>query len=345
MIGPCRYAVKGIGGQKGTRTITALNFDGQKRDLSPEIVCAFPEQCQMLLNLADALHFSNDLAQMKKAKLYCSKLIRRLGFTTAIKDKDNIDSNLAKAYAEESAGWKLLISPKDEPAKQLESMYDQAVSKLKQMSLGFDMFGHAPQWTPRLSFRFYYKDISDMLVRFKELEEKFSRYEQALTGKQEASEEPIARQQYNDKALATETIRIDQLEGPSGILQGYASRIRALQPYIEKKRADVKNKFEDVEDAIQRNKNFDPQTILDAVASICMVPSGIYEGAEGLSTGFKLSQTVQGEEGTGVQKEFILQQLIRCKEDGLKNLREFFSEEQDGSINPDEPGALKIFVT
>lgn len=59
-------------GKKGTNgTWEAVNvyLNGNTRDLTMNQVFAFPEQCQMLLNKADNLFFTNDTKDRERASL------------------------------------------------------------------------------------------------------------------------------------------------------------------------------------------------------------------------------------------------------------------------------------
>jgi hypothetical protein len=156
---------------------------------------------------------------------------------------------------------------------QLRSIYNEASSRLNQLLLGQDMFGYDPDWVPRLSYNFYYQELTNHIAQLKDLEATETAYEQAFAD-QNKSYTVIQRglsaaTQGREQANA----RISILTGPNGPLLTNAFQISLFDPIMVEKRAAIKADIANVAADIQKSINLDPQMILDGLSTLALAPS------------------------------------------------------------------------
>ncbi|KAH8700023.1 hypothetical protein GQ44DRAFT_67341 [Phaeosphaeriaceae sp. PMI808] len=335
-----------------------LLFDGGISDLDVDIVFAFPDQCQMLMNQADAYYFSQEI---KKASVVYSRLIRRLAFAptlnnlTAAKPVPDKPSPsklaLAEAYKRACDDWKLVISSEKQPVLQLESILNQARSKLNRIALGQDIFAHPANWVPRDAFQVYFNDAAQAMKNFDQLSNRLSQYKKAIGVEVKALIEQITTNAENVDGIEAAQIRINELTGTSGILLTNVNKINILHRAVQGQRGTIQKVFENVEQDLRDKFSFDPQSILDGMASFCMMPSKLFAGAEALTLAYKAMTTVESIGGVPVPKNYAIKQLVQLRKEmgsqiaRISDLTKCISETKDGTIDVEDPGALKILAT
>ncbi|OAP55689.1 hypothetical protein AYL99_09841 [Fonsecaea erecta] len=331
---------QGAPGPKGTTSAILLGFDGRPEDLAVSQVCAFPDQCQMLLDAADRLFFTNNPVDIGSAAVYYLRLSQRLAFvpnlSVAVESSTETASKLQLAYASaEASGLTLSAIPR------LQQVYARAKSGLNKISLQQDLFGHSPNWDPRLSVDFYTDGLDQLLANLKDIEASVQGYYKAIVLGNEAD----SKQNFQTASAAfnNNTDQIAFLTGDNGILKTSATKITALTPKLTRARDDIKAKVQAVESDIRKNINLNPTDLLDALATVAMAPSEGFAAAEGASVAYKAWTTVDDAQGDSVNKDFIISQLGSC-EGTLESLSEAYSVRDDGHVSVDDPGAMKIIA-
>lgn len=302
----------------------------------------------MVLNKADRLFFTNsdDSDTMDAARLY-TRLTERLAFVPALiesqkqpQQSETPEVPLETAYTNVEVNLQLTISP----LTQLQSIYSQAKNRLNCISLGEDMFGHSVNWAPRLSYSFYQGEVNELLTFLQQVETTTNDYCTALQNSSSAAaaiEQSISNSQQSEQNAKD---KIQVIGGPNGLLATSDAKINLLTPVLAAKRAAIETSMAIVEYDIQNKLNFDMDTILNAFASLAMAPSKASAAAQAANVAYKTWTTVDNDQGVPVNKDYIISQLTTCGSD-LASLNEAFTTNQDGTIDVDDPGSLKIIAT
>ncbi|KAF3912482.1 hypothetical protein ABW20_dc0105091 [Dactylellina cionopaga] len=327
--------ISGDDGNPGTVKAQYLGFDGRKSDCDVEIPYAFPEQCRMLLNIADANYFVDDQNSWTIAAKIYNRLKRRLSFMGGISK----DSNLAKAYASLEAEDGVTYKPLPE----IQSIYVAAQKRLNQLALGYDMFGHSASWVPRLSAEYYKGRVTDMLKQLKSLEDAVNKYEAANQSEAEKRKQAEVGTGNSSLALSNAEDLIAMLSGPKGRLRSYINQINTYAPLLGPAREAILTAMKKVTSDIQNAINVNPEDIINAFTTLAMCPSKIMAVAELGSEIYKAATTVTGADGADVNKSYVIQRLSTCG-DTLKSLHEAFKQNKDGTIDLNDPGASMVLA-
>lgn len=318
---------------------------------------AHPDQCQMMLKLADAAYFSGET---NPATALYRNLLERLFFVPDLlrdKNKNQQDgtqpSPLVQAYtalenAHRLSNWTFPT---------LNNVFVQAAARLKQLHIGLDLFGHAPGWAPRLSYDFF----SEYAVR---QIESLSRYEasywtffrnfQAQTEAGATLREALAvnihraKQYQDDIDAAWSTLKVQ-----SKIIEQSA---KDLVPKREKLAKDLKT-VSDLIDTWHLTSMGSFCSLIESVvvigigvAAVAAAPIGLALGAtalvfQGAKTFDDVTTNLTNAYGERVNKAYVLQQLETCS-DNLKSLvNTGYKVQPDGSMLVDADDTRKIAVT
>lgn len=225
----------------------------------------------MLLNKADALYFAGSLDSWKDASKLYGRLAKRLAFVDNITvppdpSKPNEMSQLYKAYSSLQNVSQVTISA----IPQLKSVYTQAKARLLQLAAGQDMFGHLPNWCPRLSFFFYQTEVESLLSQLKDLEMTYTSYLDALDKQTSAAESIKSGLHQVQNSLEQAKSRVALLTDANSPLRTSASQINVFTPQLKDRRTKISEDLKKISADIQKNISFDPQSILDAFSMIAV---------------------------------------------------------------------------
>ncbi len=254
-------------------TYKELVYDGRADDLNVAMAFAFPDQCQMLLNKANAFFFQNTPQSKQDASVLYARILKRLSFWPSLSAAQEAPattpatpgSSLAQSYDHLEYILRVTLSTAD----QLQSIYSQARSLSNQIVSGNDMFGHDPLWVPRLSYDYYASEITDCINTLKAVE---VAYKDALSVKgsltdisagQNASAVGVQRAQY----------RVQLLTDDNGPLTSSADTISRYTPLLNKKVQECKDNLTQVTADVQASLNRDPLDILSGLSAVAMAPS------------------------------------------------------------------------
>ncbi|KAK0709898.1 hypothetical protein B0T26DRAFT_653111, partial [Lasiosphaeria miniovina] len=331
---------RGQEGGQGTLAARELVFDGRASDLDVVMPFAFPDQCQMLLNKANALFFQNSPTSKQDASTLYKRLLKRLSFWPTIAAAQDAtspppESNLEQAYDTLEYGLKVTVSALD----QLQSVYDQAKSFNNQIMSGNDMFGHDALWVPRLNYSYYTAEIETCLSTLKTVE---AAYANALAVR--ASMTDIASGQSAAAAgVQRAQYRIQLLTDDNGPLTTSADTIARYTPLLKDKVKECEDNLAVVEADIQASINLDPMNIISSLSMVAMGPSVPLALVEGASIAYNADTTVKDSSGASVNKDYVISEL-KTAGSSLSDLSTGFSTRQDQTIEADDPGGLKMIA-
>jgi hypothetical protein len=319
----------GADGVPGKGTAINIALDGRGSDLDTEQAYVFPEHCQMLLNKADAWYFGDERNRQKAAVLYL-RLIERLGFLKA-PDQKFRESSLASSYDEMAANT-ITISP----LLQMRTIYRQATSRLKRITLGHDIFGHSPTWVPRLSLNFYKAKVEKLLQTLMQLEGATADYENGLL---QAITVGVDSMRVGMDAARSQ---IELLTGDNGILQTSIFTIAAYTPQLKEKSRHVKQLCS----GIRTNAPIDPELIIDGISTLISLDKSLSSALSIASFAqrvYQSTQEIKDADGDIVKKEYFVKQISTCT-GSLESLAKAYTTNKDNTIDCDEPGAPKTLA-
>ncbi|KAK6540630.1 hypothetical protein TWF694_008024 [Orbilia ellipsospora] len=327
---------QGSSGTDGNSTSQYLFYNGSPLDSNTSVPFAFPEQCRMLLNLADSNYFVTDPSSWANAISYYQRLVKRLSFL----DSQTVSSsNLAGALEYFVFPLGLTWNPLNE----LGSIYATAQNRLSQAKLGQDMFGHSENWVPRLSSAFYKERVVTMLASLTKMENAIATFTQANQEnaiKLEQCQVGISNAQ---AGLQSAQDRIQLISGPDGFLSTYEYQVETTQPLIQPALTNVKQKLDAIEQDLQLAKNLNPDDLLNAFSTLAMCPSALMGIAELGTVFYKTSTELTDSDDVEVNRNLVIQKVETC-ENTLDSLNETFTQNTDGTVDLNDPGANLIFA-
>jgi hypothetical protein len=367
-------ALSGSNGNDGTVTAFTLSFADGSDETSIGYVLAQSDQCQMLLNQADGFFFTNKSDDLLKAAILYQRIANRTAFvdippaaapptggsalgsesvptgTSARTGRSALtnasasgggstgdDSPMLQAYARDEA-----IGLTVNPIPQLQSIRQLANTRLNQILSGRDLFGHDPQWGPRLSFFFYQQQYTNLAPQLQVVEENYSQYLAALAAGDAAS--------YLSGAVADAQNRmdeasqqIDMITDPNGPLNTSGFQVGSFSPLLRQKRNDIQAQVQRIEWDISNSYDLSPSLFIDALSSIAMAPTEFNAGVQVLGTGYKTLTEVDSINGQSVNKSYVVNQIEQCG-NTIQSLAEGYSVLSNGELQVDDPGAGKLLA-
>ena len=268
---PIYNGARGKVGIQGAFTFQELVFDGDSDDLDVTMAFAFPDQCQMLLNIANALFFQNTPLSIQSASQLYRRLLRRLSISPSLQTQSSVSppppkTGLAKSYELLEFVWNITISAND----QLNSVYSQAQSFSNQIVSGNDMFGHDAEWVPRLNGTYYTDELGEILTTLQSVEEAYNAADEAQASTHDNNK---SRQSTPAAVVTNAQDRIRLLTDDNGPLTCSADIVAQYTPLLKDKVQEVQANVLQVAADIQSSLNLDPQTIISALATLAIAPS------------------------------------------------------------------------
>ncbi|GAD91547.1 predicted protein [Paecilomyces variotii No. 5] len=329
---------RGVDGSNGNVFVTELQFSGSAEDLQIDEVIAQPDECQMLLNMADNSFIKgDDSSRILAAGLY-SRLTDRLAFVPALMDEGNEETPLYQAYATAEENG-LTVNT----FTQLQSIYQQAGASLGLILAGRDIFGHDEYWVPRLSYQYFDDRYTELSAHLKEAEEKFSEYEDALNNSRSTKsflEDSIS---VADTRAKDAEAQIAMLTDENGPMNTSEFQIGSFTPMLKNKRSEIKAEVAAIISDIQHSLNMDPGHFLDALSAIAIAPEKLNIGVQLLQSGMKTMTEAHSITGEDVNTKYVVSRVAQCG-DTIQSLEEGYNTLSDGSIEVDDPGAAKLLM-
>ncbi|KAL2012685.1 hypothetical protein VTN00DRAFT_210 [Thermoascus crustaceus] len=332
----------GQAGKNGSVKVTCMNPNHSAADLKATQVFAFPDQCQMLLRQADVAFFNNVPSEKERASMLYRRLLSRLGFVKEANFGDQHSSPLAGAYHHLATEWKLTLFPESA----LRSVYEQAEKKLNRLLLGQDMWGHSPNWVPRMSVQFYDEELDRSLRLLKEEETLTTDYEKALEANN-ATKRFV--QQGMDSLRSnkdTATARIARLTAENGPLSMSVYKIAAFTPRLKAKKEQIQNQLDLLKNKF-RNPPFDYFKIFDALTTLSEATMDAKSFFKILKFGvdtYKSTLYYKDERYKETVQDYVVDELKVCRGD-IASLEDAFTTRRDHTIAVEDPKCVKILAT
>ncbi|OJJ43183.1 hypothetical protein ASPZODRAFT_146204 [Penicilliopsis zonata CBS 506.65] len=318
--------------------VQVLSFDGLKADCYITQACVFPEQCQMILELADNLYFTNDLSKCRDAAVLYSRLTRRLKFLDVLVKEKEVP--LAKAYSNLEYRYEVTV----ESQEQLLHIYTAAQLRLNQLFLGQDLFCHAKFWVPRLSMTFYEGRVHQMLNHYALVTAAYKKYSEDRQREQILNNHISNLQQSNQATLQAARSQINSMTGPGGELDTIGITIVQYSPQMAQARRKLADELADLKGYMEATFEFSMDSFMDALSVLSMAPHGLTAAVQGVNVAYKSWTTKENMEGNPVKKQFIVSQLDTCT-GSVKSLVETYKHLDTGELAVDDPGYAKIVTT
>lgn len=320
-------------------------------DLSSPVAYVHPDQCQMLLGMADRIYLAASCdtenespGRFDQAQKLYERIFNRLSFVPLL--QSNIGSRdlqpLTKAYAQMQADRLCL-----DPVTDLAHIRSQAGLYLSNISHGRDMFGHGgdknagARWVPRLPYTQYSSAIMSSLPQMATLATSIA----AQEGIQQDTE-------FNKKlAIVSAQAQIDTLQkqiqmaaSSTGPLKAAESQIQQYTPPLEAMRLSIQDQVATLVDEINSSWNFNPTDIINGITQLLQTPDELVAGM-GIFAGLYNSFTaVEADDGTDVNKQYVVKQFASAGDD-LGKLNEAVNLTADGTYSVSDPGAAKLLIT
>ncbi|KAF3921110.1 hypothetical protein AA313_de0209698 [Arthrobotrys entomopaga] len=328
---------KGDVNKQGGVKVKDMAFTENSSSLDIPAVLAQPDQCQMLLNIADDAYFLGPGEGYQTANSLYTRLTRRLHFVPKLLEnlQTQPEPPLLTAYQTMEYSQKLTLNA----VVQLKQIYERAQTSLHQLraTQQQDMFGKTEDWSPRFSYTFYRNRIKGLLTHIEILEKNYREYKDAPVANLKSAVEKASVH------LANVIQQKEMLTKDNGPLETAANQIAVFTPILKKYRTDLKDAISIIEESIKSSLNTDPMIFLDALSQVAFSPEPFMIGVQGLTIGHKVFSTVQSSDGTQVEKSYVVEQFSYCNDD-VQKLLEGYQSRKDGAYEVDDPGCAKIIA-
>ncbi|OIW32924.1 hypothetical protein CONLIGDRAFT_695198 [Coniochaeta ligniaria NRRL 30616] len=330
---------RGDDGKPGTVYVSSFSADGPFKDEKLQFAHAFPDQCQMLLNMANSRYFSNDKEQWARAALLYQRLIHRLDVVKTLTSADDDNSALLGSYRQLETQDRLSL----DVLSQLSSVHTQATTYLNGILLNQDMFGLADNYSPRLSYEFYRGRITEQLATLEKLVDKYDAYMAAMKTQDKAADAIEAIKADFSKRQQNAEDRISILSDPNGPIKVNAYQISLFTPLLKSKRAKISAAVEKVKTAIQNSLNVDPMMVIEALSTLSMAPTKFTGAVQVVNFGYKATTEVKDASGASIPKEYVISQLA-ASGSSIASLVQAYEQRSNKTLECDDPGAIKIMA-
>lgn len=321
-----------------------LGLDGRPSDIDVDRVLAFPDQCQMILEKADSYFFTNNPDRYVDAAIYYNRLAKRLAFLGKI-DSDAeqqriLTSRLVKAYSYMQDIYGLTSAP----WTQLQTIYNRATMNLTRLLSGKDMFGSLQNFAPRMSYLFYEASVTASITNLAIFEKACTDFFGAMKDQSQFATAIKQAQATNKAGLDAADNQITMLNSPNGYLRSNMLTIAEKTPALKAARKSLAKKLEDVEWTVKNNFKLSTEQMVEMLSSIAMAPHEFNTAVQVVGALNKAWTTIEDEQGNAVKKEYVVSQFESCG-DTLDSLEEAHKTNDDGQIEVDDPGAMKVIAT
>jgi hypothetical protein len=326
----------GKDGKAGTTCVEGVCFTEDYDNLDISIAVASADQCQMLNNRADLEYFtSRPSSGFEGAKAMYSTLSRRLSFVPKVIEAVRTEKTRPLVLAYIAMEVKKLAF---NAIPQLQAIKLRVDICLQRIAMGLDMFGHPPQWVPRLSYSRYHERIMNRISAVETLEDKLKSYGSNSRPALQATMDDTAKQ------LMDINIRIELIGASNGMLNSSATQIAVYTPALKKKRQVIKDAIASVQDMIRDHINVDPQTVIDAITIIAFAPTAPMMGIQLIGLYHKSTSSIKALDGTMVEKKYVVNQFSTV-DNTFSKLEEGYRNRSNGLIEVDDPGADKLIAS
>lgn len=313
------------------------SLTGTKIDRRIDQAIASPEQCQMVLDAADNLYFTNDRTQLPRALEMYARLNKRLGFFEVLNDEDGKHSPLTSAMKGLETEHKLTIAA----LSQLDGIYQTAKRRLSSIMLNQDIWGHSDVWVPRLSLAYYGDRVKVMIEDFKDLEATFREYGTRQQKERMTETQVNHAQQVNGAMGQAAQDSMQSIIKHGGELEAAADKIALSRPRMVEARAKLVVALEQYSEKIQNSFSISTDTFINALSTLCTAPHGFMDLVQ---RGETLHKTWTEIDDARIKRDHIVKQIKTC-EGKLDDLAKAYEDLDASELTVDDPGFAKIFAS
>jgi hypothetical protein len=260
------------------------------------------------------------------------RLVKRLEFVNTKVDDNSAAAAVIKVY---------------------QPLYNEANSYLRQFSKGQDYYGYGYNTVPLVSLAVYNDALARLVNNFRDIEQAYANYMLQLND-QNQTRANIAQMKSSAGQVITEAGgNVSTLENMMDLA---AQNIAAYEGPLASKKAYLEMMLENVQSDMKQYFQFPDgfelfSNVVSALSQVAFMPeSSFMVGVQGAGTvanminSFKQAgSSIPNDLGQQVNKDYLIEQVAAVT-DGVKNLKEGFSQLDDGTIAPDDPGASKILM-
>ena len=223
--------------------------------------------------------------------------------------------------------------------EQLRSINAQTKIYLSQLKSGQNSFGYDSNHAPLGSFLFYKNLLSQMIAAFKPIEENFHAYFEDLKTNTAILDQIRTARSQNQFLIDN---AVDQLGLISSALQKTGLVIESYQTILPTLKKELDDELVNFKDQIKDHFDFNFSTLVQSLTSLAFAPESKFMALVQASNFlYQGSFKVTGLGGVPVNKAFLINQ-INAVEANVKSINEGFMELNNGTLQPDDPGAAKL---
>ncbi|CAK7229213.1 hypothetical protein SCUCBS95973_007145 [Sporothrix curviconia] len=328
---------------KRARTqLVTLSGMGSRADCQVDQAIACPEQCQMLLEQADRLYFTNDVVQYPRAVEIYIQLTQRLGFMDLLIKDAALRKTAPLALALDGLASSYGVTT--DTLSQLDRIYATAQQRLNGIRLDQDVWGRSDVWVPRLSLAYYGTRVATMIANFKDLEATFKEYSQAHHRERITDTQLEQAQLANAAMQRAAKAQLDSIAKAGGDLEQAADAIELCRPRLIAARTALGLALEHLTEAVHTQFSVSTDTIVAALSTLVSSPTATTLLTQTADIVYKAGTRIEDVDGNAVPKTYVISQIATCSA-SLSSLAATFASLKAGDLTVDDPGYAKIFAT
>lgn len=332
-----RDGKNGESGKSGSKTITLFSNSENliNQDFDKQFFIIHPSQSTRMLEHIKLMYLTlNPTKQSSKVKEIITLLLRLQQRTQLFITAED-DSNLIKYYNENESKFGAIGA-----VAQLRNIYHQSTQYLSQIKSGNDFYGYEANYVPLASFSFYKELLDQMIDKFADVEKAYNEYFKLLKDSKPSIELiKKMREEHNSVKINAK----NKLNALKFKLQKTAIVIDSYESILAPLKQNLKDVKEELKDEIKTHFNFDVD-MMDILTSVTSAPTSQFELISDAGDFLYEAETnVTDDDGKKVKKEYILKQL-KAVESSVENLKEGYKSLDNGTLQPDDPGAGKLII-
>lgn len=323
----------GKDGKDGTKNICLADI---VESLPPTFMFAHPNQTAMLLEKAKMSYYNSDPINNPSSVSDTVALLNRIKNRTSVFKSLTDSSPLSTLYKNSE----MQIQAANSIGSFID-VYNQSVKYLNQISQGLDYYGHTCNYVPMGSYKLYKDSLDAQINNFKVIEENYITFYDNLAKAQSGINQIESARTAHAITISTLKANVDSLKS---MIFETASVIQRYQDMLPQVKTVLTSKLNPFIDTIESATNFNPKDLLEHLSSLAFAPESscmwlVHEA----SFMYNSNTEITDDNGDTINKDYIVNK-VKSINSGLNNLSEAYSQLDNGSLQPDDPGANKLIA-
>ncbi|NIF05921.1 hypothetical protein F3J23_10755 [Chryseobacterium sp. Tr-659] len=234
-----------------------------------------------------------------------------------------------------------------------QSIYNEANAYMRQFAKGMDYYGHGYNYVPLVALKQYQTVLQTLVNNLQEIENAYASYFSSLQNQDQTRANVQIVKSAAGTAVKTAQANIDDLynlmDTTGQNIGQYEVPIATKEAYLE---ATIKQTSLDIMAYYNAPDGFEIfDDVVSALSTFAMAPSGFMGFLQGADTiaktinSFsKAAATIPDDQGSQINRTYLVSQVTSLGDD-INNLNESYTQLDDGSLSPSDPGASKILAT